>query len=240
MILEVKQLSKRFGGLQVLHDVSFTLNEGEILGLIGPNGAGKSTLFNLISGVYRPDAGSIQFRGKNLAKLKPHQVCRRGIARTFQLVRVFPSMTVLENVLAGAIYGRSADRKNGLNEAIECLEMLNLSGAKDTLAAHLTYSDRRLVEIARAIAAKPGLALLDEPLAALNPAETEKIMAVIQDIRTLRGISIMWIEHKIDAVFHACDRIVVLDYGRKIAEGTPGEIATNKKVVEAYLGEPLA
>ncbi|PKN25282.1 MAG: ABC transporter ATP-binding protein [Deltaproteobacteria bacterium HGW-Deltaproteobacteria-21] len=177
---------------------------------------------------------------KNLAKLKPHQVCRRGIARTFQLVRVFPSMTVLENVLAGAIYGRSADRKNGLNEAIECLEMLNLSGAKDTLAAHLTYSDRRLVEIARAIAAKPGLALLDEPLAALNPAETEKIMAVIQDIRTLRGISIMWIEHKIDAVFHACDRIVVLDYGRKIAEGTPGEIATNKKVVEAYLGEPLA
>lgn len=240
MLLDIANLTKRFGGLQVLNDVSFSLQAGEILGLIGPNGAGKSTLFNLITGVYLPDEGSIRFRQKSLVGLKPHRICRRGIARTFQLVRIFPSMTVLENVLAGAIYGRSAGRKKALNEALECLEILNLLEAKDTVSAHLTYSDRRLVEIARAIAARPGLALLDEPLAGLNPAETEKIMAIIQDIREKRGISIIWIEHKMDAVFNVCDRIVVLDYGVKIAEGQPREIATNKEVVEAYLGEPLA
>lgn len=239
MLLEISNLSKHFGGLQVLQDVSFTLNEGEILGLIGPNGAGKSTMFNVITGVYRPNGGAILFQGKSLVGLKPHRVCRRGVARTFQLVRICPTMTVLENVLVGAIYGRSGGRKKALDEALECLELLNLSEVKDTISAHLTYSDRRLIEIARAIAAKPGLALLDEPLAGLNPAETEKIMDVIQNIRKTRGISIIWIEHKMDAVFNLCDRIVVLDYGKKIAEGNSKEIATNKKVVEAYLGEPL-
>jgi branched-chain amino acid transport system ATP-binding protein len=239
MLLEISNLSKHFGGLQVLQDVSFTLNEGEILGLIGPNGAGKSTMFNVITGVYRPNGGVILFQGKSLVGLKPHRVCRRGVARTFQLVRICPTMTVLENVLVGAIYGRSSGRKKALDEALECLELLNLSEVKDTISAHLTYSDRRLIEIARAIAARPGLALLDEPLAGLNPAETEKIMDVIQNIRKTRGISIIWIEHKMDAVFNLCDRIVVLDYGKKIAEGESKEIATNKKVVEAYLGEPL-
>lgn len=239
MLLEISNLSKHFGGLQVLQDISFTLNEGEILGLIGPNGAGKSTMFNVITGVYRPNGGVILFQGKSLVGLKPHRVCRRGVARTFQLVRICPTMTVLENVLVGAIYGRSGGRKKALDEALECLELLNLSEVKDTISAHLTYSDRRLIEIARAIAARPGLALLDEPLAGLNPAETEKIMDVIQNIRKTRGISIIWIEHKMDAVFNLCDRIVVLDYGKKIAEGESKEIATNKKVVEAYLGEPL-
>jgi branched-chain amino acid transport system ATP-binding protein len=239
MLLEVSNLSKHFGGLQVLQDISFTLNEGEILGLIGPNGAGKSTMFNVITGVYRPNGGAILFQGKSLVGLKPHQVCRRGVARTFQLVRICSTMTVLENVLVGAIYGRSGGRKKALDEALECLELLNLSEVKNTISAHLTYSDRRLIEIARAIAARPGLALLDEPLAGLNPAETEKIMDVIQNIRKTRGISIIWIEHKMDAVFNLCDRIVVLDYGKKIAEGESKEIATNKKVVEAYLGEPL-
>jgi branched-chain amino acid transport system ATP-binding protein len=240
VLLEISNLTKSFGGLQVLNDVSFALNEGEILGLIGPNGAGKSTLFNLITGVYRPNMGDIRFRGKSLVGLKPHRICRRGIARTFQLVRIFPSMTVLENVISGALYGRSGAKRKALDEALECLEILNLTALKDTVSAHLTYSDRRLVEIARAIAAQPGLALLDEPLAGLNPAETETIMAVIQDIRSLRGISIIWIEHKMDAVFNVCDRIVVLDYGVMIAEGHPRQIAKNKKVVEAYLGEPLA
>jgi len=239
MLLEISNLTKSFGGLQVLQDVSFGLHAGEILGLIGPNGAGKSTLFNLIAGAYLPNEGEIRFCEKSLVGLKPHRICKRGIARTFQLVRIFPSMTVLENVLAGATYGRRVGKKKALNEALECLEILNLLAAKDTVSAHLTYSDRRLVEIARAIAAKPGLALLDEPLAGLNPTETENIMAVIQHIRKERGISIIWIEHKMDAVFNVCDRIVVLDYGVKIAEGRPKEIAINNKVVEAYLGEPL-
>ena len=239
MLLEISNLTKNFGGLQVLQDVSFGLHAGEILGLIGPNGAGKSTLFNLITGAYLPNEGEIRFCEKSLVGLKPHSICKRGIARTFQLVRIFPSMTVLENVLTGAIYGRSVGKKKALNEALECLEILNLLAAKDTISAHLTYSDRRLVEIARAIAAKPGLALLDEPLAGLNPTETKNIMVVIQHIRKERGISIIWIEHKMDAVFNVCDRIVVLDYGVKIAEGRPKEIAINNKVVEAYLGEPL-
>jgi branched-chain amino acid transport system ATP-binding protein len=149
-------------------------------------------------------------------------------------------MTVLQNVLVGAVYGSGGDKKKALEEALECLEILNLLGSKDIITAHLTFSDRRLVEIARAIAAKPILALLDEPLAGLNPTETEKIMAVIQTFRDRHGISIIWIEHKMEAVFAVCDRVVVLDYGKKIAEGEPKRIATDKKVVEAYLGEPLA
>jgi branched-chain amino acid transport system ATP-binding protein len=239
MLLEVSHLSKHFGGLQVLQDISFAVNEGEILGLIGPNGAGKSTLFNVITGVYRPDAGTIRFQEKSIVGLKPHRVCRRGVARTFQLVRIWPTMTVLENVLVGAVYGKKGGRKQALNEALECLGLLNLLEVRDTISAQLTYSDRKLVEIARAIAARPGLALLDEPLAGLNPTETERIMGVIRDIRKTRGVSIIWIEHKIDAVFNLCDRIVVLDYGEKIAEGRPKEIATNEKVVEAYLGAPV-
>jgi branched-chain amino acid transport system ATP-binding protein len=149
-------------------------------------------------------------------------------------------MTVLENVLVGAIYGGRSNKKKALKDSLESLEILNLLGLKDTVSAHLTYSDRRLIEIARAVATNPGLALLDEPLAGLNPTETEIIMGVIQEIRKMRGISILWIEHKMDAVFSICDRVVVLDYGKKIAEGPPNEIATDKKVVEAYLGEPIA
>ena len=240
MLLEVMNVNKSFGGLQVLQNVSFHLQKGEILGLIGPNGAGKSTMFNVITGVYGPNAGTIRFRGEDLVGLRADQICRRGISRTFQLVRIFPSMTVLQNVLVGAFYGKRGDKKKVVEEALDCLEVLNLLKTKDTISAHLTYSDRRLLEIARAMATNPVLALLDEPLAGLNPAETAKTMTVIQKIRDTRGISIIWIEHKIDAVFHLCDRIVVLDYGGKIAEGVPKEIASDKKVVEAYLGEPLA
>lgn len=239
VLLEIEHLSKSFGGLQVLLDISFSLQEGEILGLIGPNGAGKSTLFNVVTGLYHPNAGAVRFRGRSLIGLKPHRICRRGIARTFQLVRICPSMTVMDNVLVGAIYGRKGGRKRAVDEALECLDLLDLLQMKDVVPSHLTYSNRRLVEIARAIAARPGVALLDEPLAGLNPTETEKIMGVMQTIRKKMGVSIIWIEHKMDAVFNLCDRIVVLDYGKKIAEGYPKQIATDKKVVEAYLGEPI-
>jgi branched-chain amino acid transport system ATP-binding protein len=240
VLLELIEINKYFGGLHVLSDISFRVNEGEIVGLIGPNGAGKTTLFNVITGIYRPSRGVIRFRDRDLSRLKPHRISRRGIARTFQLVRVFPTMTVLENVLVGAKYGKRSTKKEAIRDALECLEILNLVDLKDTVVSHLTFSDRRLVEIARAIAAKPGLALLDEPLAGLNPTETEIIMALIEEIREEHGISILWIEHKIDAVFNVCDKVVVLDYGRKLAEGNPEEVANNEKVVEAYLGESPA
>ena len=240
MFLELANVTKYFGGLNVLSDVSFNVDEGEIVGLIGPNGAGKTTIFNVITGIYRLNAGSIRFCGKDMVGLKPHRICRSGIARTFQLVKIFPSMTVLENVLVGSMYGKRGGNKRAKEVALECLEILNLSDVKDTISTHLTYSDRRLIEIARALAANPGLVLLDEPLAGLNPNETEKIMRVIRDIKDTQGISILWIEHKMDAVFNICDKIVVLDYGRKLAEGGPKEIATDAKVVEAYLGEPAA
>jgi len=240
MLLELEDVTKYFGGLLVLSEVSFNVDEGEVVGLIGPNGAGKTTLFNVITGLYRPNEGVIRFRDKDLVGLKPHRICRSGIARTFQLVRIFPTMTVLENILVGAKYGKRSTKKKAVADALECLEILDLVKAKDTVVANLTYSDRRLVEIARAIAAKPGLALLDEPLAGLNPTETHKIMTLIGEIRDSHGISILWIEHKIDAVFNVCDKIVVLDYGRMLAEGKPNEIANNQKVVEAYLGESPA
>ncbi len=240
MLFRVDQVSKNFGGLTVLADVSFDIGEKEIIGLIGPNGAGKTTLFNLITGIYRPDAGSVTYKGRDLVGLSPDRICRRGIARTFQLVRIFPSMTVLENVIVGAIYGNRRTKKRARKDALHYLEMLNLLDLKDRVVSQLTISNRRLVEIARALASEPGLALLDEPLAGLNPTETHHIMDLILDIRKTHGVSILWVEHKIDAVFSICDRIVVLDYGKMLAQGKAAEIAEDPKVVEAYLGESPA
>ena len=239
MLLELREIAKSFGGLRVLSDVSFKIKQGDIVGLIGPNGAGKTTLFNLITGIFRPDSGAIQFQGRDLIGTKPHRICRQGIARTFQLVRIFPSMTVLENVMAGAIYGNRRSKSQARIEALQYLELLGLAEVAESTCSRLTLSDRRLVEIARALAAKPSLALLDEPLAGLNPTETNRIMKLIREIRETHGVSILWIEHKIDAVFSICDHIVVLDYGTKLAEGIPVDIAADKRVVEAYLGEPL-
>ena len=240
MLLELKNIDKSFGGLQVLSDISFNVKEGEIIGLIGPNGAGKTTIFNVITGIHRPNRGYIRFKGNDISGLSPFRICRKGISRTFQLVRIFPSMTVLENILVASIYGNESLSKRNKDDALESLNALGLGRIKDTLTAHLTLSDRRLVEIARAIAAKPKLTLLDEPLAGLNPAETKKIMDVILDIRKNMGISILWIEHKVDAVFNICDRIVVLNYGKKLADDVPQVIAKDMVVMEAYLGEPIA
>ncbi|MFH0787860.1 MAG: ABC transporter ATP-binding protein [Pseudomonadota bacterium] len=239
MILTISNLSKNFGGLEVLRDVSFRMIDGEILGLIGPNGAGKTTLFNIVTGLVSPSAGQVRFKGENILGMRPDQICRRGVARTFQQVRNFPSLSALQNVLVGALYGGNCRGENPLAEALDCLKLFHLLDIKDTVSAKLTYSDRKLLEIARAVAAGPDLVLLDEPLSGLNPAETEKIMAVIRIIRDTRGISIIWIEHKTEAIFYLCDRVVVLDYGEKIAEGIPEEVAANRKVVEAYIGEPV-
>lgn len=239
MILEVANLSKNFNGLQVLRDVSFKVLNGEICGLIGPNGAGKTTIFNVVTGMYSPSAGMIHFNGESILGMRPDQICKKGVARTFQLVSIFPSMTALENVLVGAIYGGNYRGAKAFEEALSCLELFHLIDAKDIVSVNLTYSDCKLVEIARAVASRPELILLDEPLSGLNPAETEKIMTVIRSIRDTRGISIVWIEHKTDAIFNLCDRVVVLDYGEKIAEGRPEAVAANRKVVEAYIGEPL-
>lgn len=237
MLLELNRIVKSFGGLRVLSGIDFYVDKGEIVGLIGPNGAGKTTLFNVISGVYQPDQGTLRYCGKDLIGLKPYQICRQGIARTFQLVRIFPTMTVLENVMVGAVYGNQKDKKEGKKEAIRCLKILDLADIKDSIAGSLTLSNRRLVEIARAMAANPGLALLDEPLAGLNQTEANKIVQLIHNIKEAHGISILWIEHKIEAVFALCDRIIVIEYGRKLADGTPDTVARNQKVMEAYLGQ---
>lgn len=236
MLLTINDLSKSFGGLQVVTKVSAEVNSGEIVGLIGPNGAGKSTLFNLITGIYRPSSGSILLGKQELVGLAPHRICRLGIARTFQLVKVFPSLTAFDNVRVGALFGRGHCRCRSALEPAKCLEMVSLSDKAGLLAGGLTFSDRRRVEVARALAVNPDLLLLDEALAGLSDSETRAMTRVIRKIRDETGIAVFWVEHKMEAVFGLCDRIIVLDFGTKIAEGPPAEVAKNKRVMEAYLG----
>jgi len=234
-LLEVNNLTKRFGGLVANDRINIEIEEGEIVGLIGPNGAGKTTLFNCIAGFYTPDEGSVCFAGEEITGFPPERVCKRGIARTFQLVRVFKGMTVLDNVMVGA-FSRIPDADGAREKALEVLEFVGELENKDLLAGGLTVAHKKRVEMARALATDPRLLMLDEAIAGLNPKETEEAVELIGEIRR-RGITIFLVEHVMSVIMPISDRIIVLDYGKIIAEGLPQEIATNEKVIKAYLGE---
>jgi branched-chain amino acid transport system ATP-binding protein len=240
-LIEVSEVTKYFGGLRALHNISFTLKTGEILGLIGPNGAGKTTLFNIIAGTFPPSSGTVVFDGDDITSLGSTEICHKGISRTYQLVRPFASLTVYENVLVGFYFGKSDGIQSGSLEgdARELLGLTGLLSKANTPAKNLTLVGRKQLEIARALATRPKVLLLDEAISGLNPTETETVMGLIRDIQK-RGATIIMIEHIMKAVMGLSDRIIVLNFGELIAEGTPDQISKNKAVMESNMGAEAA
>ena len=237
-LLDVKGVTVSFGGLKALQDVEMTISEGEIVGLIGPNGAGKSTLFNAITGYISLDTGQVIFMGKNLTGMKPSQICAEGVVRTFQLCRTFSRMTCLENVKMGALL-RYPRVKEAEKKAEELLDVFDLLKYKNTVVERITLVNRKKVEVARALATEPKLALLDEAMTGLIASEIDEMVEIIKKIRNEQGVTICVVEHIMRAIMPICDRIVVLDFGKNIAQGTPKEVATNKRVIDAYFGEEI-
>ena len=237
-ILKAAGLTRRFGGLVAVGDVDFSVGRGELVGLIGPNGAGKTTLFNLLMGLTRPSAGTVELEGANITGLKPHQVCRRGMVKTFQNVALFPEMTVLDNVLTGGLLRLSLSDARAL--ALQQLTKVGMAHIAGKRAADLTFPEKALVEMARALCTQPKVVLLDEVMAALNDAEMDQILELIRSLRRNHGLTFVVIEHHMRAIMNLCERIVVLSFGQKIAEGTPLEISRNPEVITAYLGGDMA
>ena len=237
-ILEGQGLTKYFGGLAAVSNVDFHIDKGEIVGLIGPNGAGKTTLFDLISAALSPKSGVIRFKGENITGLKPHQICRQGLARTFQSVKIFPNMPVMNNVALGVHFGtlERVTSTQATEEVARLLEFVGLSEMAVVPAKDLTLANQKLLEVARALATKPEVLLLDEIMAGLNSTETVQAIELVSKMRA-QGITIFMIEHVMKAIMSVCDRIIVLHHGKKIAEGTPQEITTSETVVKVYLGE---
>ena len=253
MLLEVTNLTKRFGGLTAVANVELGVGQGEIRGIIGPNGSGKSTFFNLISGVYKPDAGRVMFDGADITGAEPHVIARRGIARTFQLLRVFGGMSVLENLLIGhhahvrystaqAVLGTSralAEEKRLAQEMMELLSFIGLADYAEVQAAEMSIGQRRLLALGRAMAMRPKLLMLDEPAAGLSPVNVDKLLSTVVALKERYGLTVIIIEHILKLVMDTCQIVSVLEHGEKIAEGTPDEIKGNHRVIEAYLGKEM-